>query len=54
MLFVARGSLRELEHWILVAQERGLVPPDAGEHLPEVARTLSGLIKRRDGFASDL
>jgi four helix bundle protein len=47
LLFIARGSLRELEHWIPVAQERGLLPEDAAQDLAEVGRTLSGLIRRR-------
>jgi four helix bundle protein len=48
MLFVARGSLHETEHWIAVAQERGLLPADAGANLPELARLLNGLIRKRD------
>jgi four helix bundle protein len=46
-LFVARGSLRELEHWVEVAQERGLLDSQAGNQLPELARTLAGLIRVR-------
>jgi four helix bundle protein len=49
LLYIARGSLRETEHWILVAQERRLLPSDAGAEVPELARTLSGLVKRRGG-----
>jgi four helix bundle protein len=48
MLFIARGSLREVEHWIDVAQERGLLPSDAGEQLPELGRTINGLIRVRN------
>jgi four helix bundle protein len=48
LLYIARGSLRETEHWILVAQERGLLPDDAHESLSELGRLLAGLIKRRD------
>jgi four helix bundle protein len=47
LLFIARGSLHELEHWIALAQERGLLASDAGDQLPELARTLSGLIRKR-------
>jgi four helix bundle protein len=48
LLYIARGSLQETEHWIAVAQEQGLLPPDASRDLPEIARTLNGLIKRRN------
>jgi four helix bundle protein len=47
MLYIARGSMHELEHWISVAQERGLLASDAGDQLPELARTLNGLIRAR-------
>jgi hypothetical protein len=36
-----------VEHWIDVAQERGLLASDAGHQLPELARTLNGLIRIR-------
>ncbi|HKN93674.1 MAG TPA: four helix bundle protein [Thermoleophilaceae bacterium] len=49
LLFIARGSLRETEHWILVAQERGLLPLNAHEPIEELARTLTGLIRKRTG-----
>jgi four helix bundle protein len=48
LLLVARGSLFETEHWIGLAQERGLLPTDAGAHLPELSRVLNGLIRKRD------
>jgi len=47
LLFIARGSLHEMEHWIDVAEERGLLPSDVREPLPELARTLNGLIRAR-------
>jgi four helix bundle protein len=47
LLLIARGSLHELEHWIALAQERGLLASDAGDQLPELARTLSRLIRKR-------
>ena len=47
LLYVARGSLRETEHWVLVAQERGLLSPEVALPLDELARTLGGLIKQR-------
>jgi four helix bundle protein len=43
-LIIARGSLYETEHWLARAEARGLLP--ATPSLDEVARTLSGLIKR--------
>ena len=48
LLFIARGSVRETEHWLLLAHERGLFSADARVPLEELARTLSGLIKRRE------
>jgi four helix bundle protein len=47
LLLIARGSLHELEHWILCAEGRGLVEQGAAQQLDEVARALNGLIKRR-------
>jgi four helix bundle protein len=46
LLFVARGSLYETEHFIETAITRGLMPPDAAEPVTELAKTLNGLIKR--------
>jgi four helix bundle protein len=46
-LLYARGSLKEAEHWILIAQERGLLPSDAHEPVSEIARMLNGLLKKR-------
>jgi four helix bundle protein len=47
LLLVARGSLFETEHWIGLAQDRGLLPSDAGAQLPELKRVLNGLIRKR-------
>jgi four helix bundle protein len=47
LLFIARASLYETEHWVLQAQRRGLLPPGPDPRLSEVARTLNGLIKRQ-------
>jgi four helix bundle protein len=47
LLLIARGSVHELEHWIEVAQEDALLPSDAGDELPELMRTLNGLLRVR-------
>ncbi|HKN93839.1 MAG TPA: four helix bundle protein [Thermoleophilaceae bacterium] len=47
LLLIARGSLKEAEHWILVAQERGLMDSEAHRPVAEIARLLNGLIKKR-------
>ena len=46
LFFVARGSLYETEHWILLANARGLLENRFGVKLAELARTLNGLINR--------
>ena len=46
-LYVARGSLLETEHWITTAERRGLLEPGTSDRLDEIARALSGLIKKR-------
>src|SRR4051794_26098694 len=43
---VARGSLYEAEHWLVTAEARGLVEPDTVDRLGDIARALSGLIKK--------
>jgi four helix bundle protein len=45
LLFVARGSLHETEHWISVAQSRGHVLAGTSR-LDEISRALNGLIKQ--------
>jgi four helix bundle protein len=47
-LYVARGSLHELEHWVELAHERDLLPAEARRAIPELARTLNGLIKAHE------
>jgi four helix bundle protein len=46
-LLIARGSLYELEHLLDAARERGLLNDDLSGRVPEIARTLNGLIKRQ-------
>jgi four helix bundle protein len=50
VLYFARGSLHETEHWVAVAKERGLLASDADARIPELARTLNGLIRRRERY----
>jgi four helix bundle protein len=46
IVFLARGSACELEHWIARAAERGLaLPPDASADAAEVSRILNGLLR---------
>jgi four helix bundle protein len=47
LLYIARGSLHELEHWLEVAHERGLPAPNAGEATTELGRVLNGLIRSK-------
>jgi four helix bundle protein len=47
LLFVARGSLYETEHWIQRAEARALLDRGSVSGLDEVGRALNGLIKRR-------
>jgi four helix bundle protein len=49
VLYFARGSLYETEHWVAVAKERGLLASNADACIPELARTLNGLIRKREG-----
>jgi hypothetical protein len=44
---MARGSLYETEHWMLRAEARGLLRAGSTEQLTEIAKALSGLIKRK-------
>jgi four helix bundle protein len=46
-LFIARGSLKETEHWILLGQERGLLDSKADQPIAELARMINGLIRKR-------
>lgn len=46
LLVVARGSLFETEHWLLAAEQRGLLPRGSACQAEEIAKPLSGLISR--------
>jgi four helix bundle protein len=46
LLYIARGSLNETEHWLLVAEERELLLRGYSARVGEIARPLNGLIKR--------
>lgn len=46
LLFIARGSLREAEHWIAYSEQRGLLARGTAERIDEIARLLDGLIKK--------
>jgi four helix bundle protein len=46
LLFVARGSLHETEHWISVAETRGLLPAGTATQVDEISRALNGLIRQ--------
>jgi four helix bundle protein len=46
LLFIARGSLNETEHWLLTAEERGLLPRGYSARVSEIGKPLNGLIKR--------
>jgi len=46
MVFLARGSACEVEHWIHVAQARGLpLPPEAEERAAELSKLINGLLR---------
>jgi four helix bundle protein len=49
LLYIARGSLTETEHWIDVAQELGLLELDVQDVIAELARTLNGLSRKQEG-----
>src|SRR5690348_12566150 len=44
LLYVARGSLYETEHWLSEAEHFGLMRTGAADELDEIARALNGLI----------
>jgi four helix bundle protein len=46
LLLIARGSLYETEHWIATAEARGLLTDEWQQRLNQVARALSGLVKK--------
>jgi four helix bundle protein len=45
-LVIARGSLYETEHWLARAETRGLIAHGYTKRLDDIARPLSGLIRR--------
>ena len=45
LLYVARGSAYEAEHWIDRATARGLLPPGFEPRITDVIRLLNGLIR---------
>ena len=46
LLLIARGSLHEAEHGIDRAEARGLLPRGTIDRIPEIARTLNGLLNK--------
>jgi four helix bundle protein len=46
LLYIARGSLDETEHWVLCAEERGLLPQGSSQRLSDIRRPLNGLIRK--------
>ena len=46
LLFVARGSLYETEHWILRAESRGLIEQGTNNRVNEAGKALNGLIRK--------
>jgi four helix bundle protein len=47
ILYIARGSLYETEHWLARARVRGLIHTDLSSRIAEIARSLNGLIDRK-------
>jgi four helix bundle protein len=47
LLFIARGSLYEAEHWIAYCEQRGLLPHGTADRIDEISRMLNGLIRKR-------
>jgi four helix bundle protein len=46
LFIIARGSLYETEHWVERAKARGLPIDTDAERLSDLARMLSGLVRR--------
>src|SRR5436190_14289377 len=46
VLFIARGSLYELEHWLESAKSRGLGGDELSGRIEEAAMALNGLLRR--------
>jgi four helix bundle protein len=47
LLFIARGSLLETEHWLAYCEQRGLIARGTATRVDEIARLLNGLIRKR-------
>jgi four helix bundle protein len=47
LLFIARGSRYETEHWIAYCEDRGPAGHGTSERIDEIARALNGLIKKQ-------
>jgi four helix bundle protein len=46
LLYIARGSLAETEHWVLTAQRLNLLPGDFCDRLEDIRKPLNGLTNR--------
>jgi four helix bundle protein len=46
LVIIARGSLMELEHWLLTAERRGLIDKGTTRRVDRVAQALNGMIRR--------
>jgi four helix bundle protein len=47
LLFIARGSLYEAEHWLERAGDSGLACPESAPQMKELARLLNWMIKNQ-------
>lgn len=46
LLYIARGSLYEMEHWVARAEARGMLEPGRLEVIDEIGKALNGLIRQ--------
>jgi four helix bundle protein len=46
LLVIARGSLLETENWLVLAEDRQLMPKGTANQVEDVAKALNGLIRR--------
>jgi four helix bundle protein len=46
LLIIARGSLNELEHWLMTAERRGLMKEGTSDRVDRIAQALNGMIRR--------
>jgi four helix bundle protein len=53
LLFIARGSLHEAEHWIKRGESRGVLPHGTSTRLQVIASLLNGLIRRPSKGTAD-